>query len=183
MQSLNHNNISNNQYIIDLAAIGESERRHMSGAAIRTFANISDLWNLTEKQRLILLGAPGRSTYYSWLSKASLNHDIVLPLDVLLRISAILGIHKAINIIFHSKEHGLKWLSNPNSGTLFGGQSPKEIMLAGTQDSILTIRRYLDAWRGGVFSSPDVKDDENFVLPSDVVIIKKGDGSKGDKDV
>lgn len=171
MELLNQHNANNSNPLTDITAIGEVDRQKVSGAAIRAFVNIAQLWKLSEKEKLVMLGAPGRSTYHSWVSKASKQQSIILPLDVLLRISAVLGIHKAIRIIFHSTEDGIKWLSSSNIGIAFGGQSPKEIMLSGTQDGLMQIRRYLDAWRGGGFSSPGVDDGNNIIKPDDIVII------------
>lgn len=171
MENLNNINTPNNQLLASLSDVGEIDRKRLSGAAIRSFVNISNLWGLTEKEKLVILGAPARSTFHSWVSKATKKQSITLPLDVLLRISATLGIHKAISIIFHNKEQGIKWLASPNAGIAFGGQSPKEMMLSGTQDGLMQVRRYLDAWRGGSFSSAGASDEENIVNPDDVVII------------
>ena len=79
---------------------------------------------------------------------------ITLPLDTLLRISAILGIHKALRILFADGERALQWLRNENAAPLFGGQRPIDLMLSGTQVGLIEVRRFLDAWRGGVFAAP-----------------------------
>lgn len=82
------------------------------------------------------------------------DESLTLPLDTLLRISAVLGIHKALAILFVREGEALAWLRSPHEGPLFGGQSPIGVMLSGSHDGLLVVRRYLDAWRGGLRGGP-----------------------------
>lgn len=125
------------------------ERARLSGPGLRAFRAIADLWNLTERQRLALLGEPARSTYHQWMKKAEADAPVTLPLDTLLRISGVLGVHKSLSILFHDRAQALVWLKGAHRGTLFQGASPLDFMTEGAQDGIVSVRRYLDAWRGG----------------------------------
>lgn len=125
------------------------ERRRVSGPGLRTFVNISDEWGLSEKQRMAALGHPGRSTYYNWIKRAEAKESVSLPVDTLLRISAVLGIHKALGILFPKRHEALAWLTSPNALLPFSGRAPVDLATNGTQQGILDLRRYLDAWRGG----------------------------------
>ncbi len=165
-------NKQHNEHGLDLTSIVGKDRKNLSGAALRSFVNIAEIWQLAEKERLIVLGQPARSTYYSWIEKASKKDDITLPLDVLLRISAMLGIYKALRIIFHDREQSVKWLLSSNKGSSFAGQSPKEIMLSGTPDGLMLVRRFLDAWRGGLFVGPNEEAQQIMPIePNDIVIV------------
>lgn len=144
---------------LDPAAFTPTNRRRVSGPGLRTFLAIADLWSLTEEQRRILLGLPSRSTYHNWARGAREHREIVLDLDVLLRISAVLGIHKALQILHSTEAAGTAWLRGPNDGPLFGGLSPLAVMTMGSQDALLTVRRHLDAARGGLFASPNAVDE------------------------
>src|SRR4029077_3129840 len=73
-------------------------RRRLSGPGLRSFLAIADLWGLTEEQRRLVLGLPSRSTYHAWVKTVREHGDITLGVDVLLRISAMLGIHQALGI-------------------------------------------------------------------------------------
>lgn len=137
-----------------------SDRERLSGPALRTWARLADRWELKEVERLRVLGQPVRSTYYGWLSKAQRGEDVVLPLDTLLRLSAVFGIHKGLAIVFMDASDGLVWLRSPNASPVFGGQRPLDLITSGTQDGIMAVRRYIDAWRGGVFASPNRADEE-----------------------
>ena len=139
---------------IDLRTVTKDRRTRMSAPALRTFANIAEQWGLSERDRLAVVGQPGRSTYHGWLAKAQDGADICLPLDTLLRISAVLGVYKALKLIFVRDGEDLAWLNAPNGGSTFGGQAPRALLTSGTQDGILQVRRYLDAWRGGGASAP-----------------------------
>lgn len=129
-------------------------RARLGGPGLRTFLNVADLWGLTEKQRLATLGHPPRSTYYAWAAKARAGAAPALPFDVLLRISAVLGVHKALSILFLRHEDAAVWLRAANQGPTFGGRSPLGLLTDGGQDGLMLVRRHLDAWRGGVFAAP-----------------------------
>lgn len=140
--------------VVDPALADPATRRRLSGPALRTFVGLADRWRLGEAERLRILGQPGRSTYYAWLDKAKRHEAVTLPLDTLLRLSALFGIHKGLGILFVREGDALAWLGSPNSGPVFGGQRPLDLVTSGTQDGLMLVRRHLDAWRGGNFSAP-----------------------------
>src|SRR3546814_1243839 len=79
---------------LPISRFAPANRRRLSGAGLRTFLAIADLWSLTEEQRRLILGYPARSTYRGWVKKAREHRDITLSVDALMRISAILGIDR-----------------------------------------------------------------------------------------
>jgi hypothetical protein len=129
---------------------------------MRTFLAIADLWALTEQERLRILGYPARSTYHKWAKQAREHAEFTLDADVLTRISAVLGIYQALRVLFDTEQEGLSWLRGPHQATVFGGHPPIELMTDGTQDSLLTVRRFLDAARGGLYMEPNAAD-RNFI--------------------
>lgn len=146
-----------------------ANRRRLSAPGMRTFLAIADLWGLTEQERLRILGYPPRSTYHKWAKQAREHVEFTLDADVLTRISAVLGIYQALRILFATEKEGLSWLRGPHQATVFGGHPPIELMIDGTQDSLLTVRRFLDAARGGLYMEPnDV--DRNFIPYDDTDI-------------
>ena len=82
-----------------------------------------------------------------------------LDFDVLMRISAMLGIHQALGILFAEERLGVDWLRTPHNATVFGGQSPLALATSGTQDGLLTVRRFLDGARGGLYMQPNAIDE------------------------
>jgi uncharacterized protein (DUF2384 family) len=157
---------------VDPVLADAATRRRLSGPALRTFLRIAELWGLSEAEKLRALGLPGRSTYYGWIDKARRERPFALGLDVLLRISAVLGIHKALRIVFPNDRDAEAWLLAANRGPSFGGQRPIDLITSGTQDGLLTVRRHLDAWRGGPFAAPNRADEESMPLSdADIVTV------------
>lgn len=76
------------------------------------------------------------------------NPDRVLDVDRLLRVSYLIGIFKALNILY-SKKLADAWISLPNSNRIFAGQTPLAYMMKGGVPAMQTVRRLLDARRGG----------------------------------
>ncbi len=121
-------------------------RKDMSAAGLRAFFNIAQDWGLSEQEQLVLLGQPSRSTYYKWKS-APQTAD--LKRDTLERLSYILGIYKALQILLPDLAAADAWVKKPNTAPLFGGKSALDRMLGGNIGDLLAVRQYLDARRGG----------------------------------
>src|SRR3546814_7030088 len=153
-----------------IARFAPANRRRLSGAGLRTFLAFADLWSLTEEQRRLILGYPARSTYRGWVKKAREHRDITLSVDALMRISAILGIYKGLRILFADDDEGVTWLRTPPDARILGGGPPIDLMISGTQDALLTVRRLIDAARGGLYRYPT--SDERDWPPDDDSEIK-----------
>jgi hypothetical protein len=155
---------------LDASRFTSSNRRRLSGPAMRTFIAIADLWALSQDERLLVLGLPSRSTYYGWVKAARDGDDVNLPTDTLLRISAVLGIHKALRILFNSDAECLRWLRDRHAALPFGGQPPIALVLSGTQDGLMLVRRFLDAARGGIFMAPNATDAADSTLSDEDIV-------------
>jgi hypothetical protein len=116
---------------------------HQDGVALRAFFRLAELWGLTIEQARLLLGRPSRATLYNW--KAGRVRS--LPYDTLRRISYLLGIYKALQILYRDPQLADAWISRPNAA--FCGQSALERMLAGDLTDLAAVRAHLDAARGG----------------------------------
>ncbi len=120
------------------------ERRRLSPAALRAFFNIMRHWQVRDEDARGLLGGLPPSTYNAWKS-GSEKH---LEQDRLLRISYLIGIFKSLNILF-STELADRWIRLPNANEIFNHRTPLEYMLRGGAPAMDTVRRLLDARRGG----------------------------------
>jgi hypothetical protein len=143
---------------LDSSRFAPANRKQLSAPALRTFLAIADLWGLTEEQRLLVLGYPSRSTYHNWCKKAREHEAITLDVDVLTRISAVLGIHQALGILFPQERLGVDWLQSPHDAVVFGGHPPLALITSGSQDGLLSVRRFLDGARGGLYMQPNATD-------------------------
>ena len=120
--------------------------RDLSAAGLRAFFNIARDWGLNTDEQMVLLGTPGRSTFFKWKS-APESAD--LKRDTLERLSYLLGIYKALQILLPDATAADAWVKKPNSAPLFGGKSALERMLGGNVADLVAVRQYLDARRGG----------------------------------
>ncbi len=144
--------------ILDPGRFSAPTRRRLGAPALRAFLAISDLWRLTEDQRRLVLGSLARSTYHKWVKTAREHGDITLDVDVLTRISAVFGIHKALGILHETETDGVAWLRGPHRSLVFGGHPPLDVVTSGTLDGLMTVRRFLDAARGGLYMAPNEAD-------------------------
>ncbi|WP_110654228.1 MbcA/ParS/Xre antitoxin family protein [Salinicola halimionae] len=128
-----------------IAMMSHDQRQDMSAAAMRSYPNIVRDWQLKEQEAALLLGVPG-STYRRWQ-----KHPEKAALDVnqLERMSLILGIYKALQILLPRSDAADSWLRRPNRNPLFSGQAPLERLRSGLVSDLYVVRQYLDAARGG----------------------------------
>jgi hypothetical protein len=117
----------------------------LSGPAFALFLKIAELWGLGPPEARVLLGSIPESTFYKYLKAPQTAH---LSHDTLARISHLLGIYKAINLLLPRAESADAWVRRPNDAPLFKGRSALDYMLGGEFEDIAAVRRYLDAERG-----------------------------------
>ena len=94
---------------------------------------------------MTLLGLTARSTFFKWKK----DPNTALPKDTLERISYLLGIYKALQILLPDEQAADDWVRRPNTASPFGGGSALDRMLSGQVSDLYVVRQYLDAQRGG----------------------------------
>ncbi len=111
-------------------------------AVKRGFFRIMDAWEVRDSDAQVLLGRPSRTTFYAWKKGegGKLSHD------TLERVSYVLGIYKALQLLFSNPGQADAWLKKPNAA--FGGQSALEHALGGRVVDLAHVRQYLDFIRG-----------------------------------
>jgi hypothetical protein len=128
--------------VVDLGSRRERER--LSRSALRGFFRIMERWRVRDEDARELLGGLSSSAYYEWKK----NAERVLDVDRITRISYLTGIYKALHIIYGEKLAD-DWVSLPNTNAIFGGRTPLAYMSAGGMLAMQTVRKLLDARRGG----------------------------------
>jgi Protein of unknown function (DUF2384) len=119
-------------------------RKRLSAPALRTFFNVASTWNLSVREQVALLGFPGASTYHKYKS----GQVGTLSYDTLTRISLVLGIYKALHILYPDPALADGWVKLPNTNPLFGGKPALHLMIEGGMDGLHQVRRLLDGRRG-----------------------------------
>ena len=112
-----------------------------AAAMLRATVNLFRHWELGDAQAATLLDTAAR-TYARWKSSAPSRFSR----DLKARLSNLMGIHKALRIIFREPQRGYGWLKRPND--MFDGRTPLDVMLGGDLTDLMRVRRYLDAERG-----------------------------------
>jgi hypothetical protein len=111
-------------------------------AAKRTFFRIMGAWGVDDRDARVLLGAPSRSTFYNYKR----GEGGPLNADTLERISYVLGIYKALELLFPNSQQADAWMRKPNRA--FGDRSALEHALGGKVVDLASVRAYLDSVRG-----------------------------------
>src|SRR5438477_9863884 len=127
---------------LDLA--DRAERGRLSKPGLKAFFKIAAAWTLRDEEARALLGSVSNGPFY----EMKRNPDRVLDPDRLTRVSYLVGIFKALNILYSDKLAD-RWVHLPNSNPIFAGQTPLSFMIKGGLPAIQTVRRLLDARRAG----------------------------------
>ena len=91
---------------VDAERFSAAELRGVSAPGIQAFVSIADLWDIGETMRRMMLGCPHGLTYREWTRAARDGDALPLSVALLTRISAVLGIHEALGILFADEEGG-----------------------------------------------------------------------------
>ena len=129
--------------LVDLST--KAERERLSPAAIKAFLNIMAKWRVRDEDARALLGGISNGQFYEMKK----NPERTLDVDALTRISYLIGIFKALNIL-HSEKLADAWVQRANTNRIFGGQAPLAYMIKGGLPAMQTVRRLTDARRGGM---------------------------------
>ena len=122
----------------DLHARGSRER------LARMVVSLLDHWKLSPNDQAVLLGLSTQSR--STIARYRRGEPLADSADLLARAGHLLGIHKALRILFpHDRDLAYRWVSTPNRRF---GTSPLEVMKRHGYEGILAVRRYLDFERG-----------------------------------
>src|SRR5271157_1663049 len=132
----------------DLSSRAVQEK--LSPVAIRAFFRLTSHWKLRDEDARGLIGGISNGSFYQLKRSAAKTTDArTLDQDKLTRVSLLVGIFKALNILYGTKLADA-WVQLPNSNPMFGGQTPLACMLKGGMPSMLRVRQLLDARRGGL---------------------------------
>ncbi|MBK6973003.1 MAG: DUF2384 domain-containing protein [Sterolibacteriaceae bacterium] len=130
--------------LVDLTS--REERERLSPSALGAFFKIIDRWGVRDEDARGLLGGVTNGPYYAMKKNPE---GRLLDSDRLLRISYLIGIFKALNVL-HGKKLADEWVRLPNTNRVFGGRTPLVYMMSGGTPAMQTVRRLLDARRSGM---------------------------------
>ncbi|MBW6420616.1 MbcA/ParS/Xre antitoxin family protein [Rhizobium sp. XQZ8] len=116
----------------------------IASVALKAFGNVMSKWGIPLDEAAALADM-SEST---WKRAKKPGYSAALGKDQLLRLSAIIGIYKALKLYF-SEPIASRWMTLPNQGPLFNGARPVDTLIEEGLPQFLRVRNYLDALRGG----------------------------------
>ncbi len=122
--------------------LSQRDPQQLAQVSLKAFFNIMDKWRVKTDVQRVLLGDPARSTFFAW-KKGNAKQ---LSGDTLERISYVLGIYKALGILFPKREQADAWPQKPNDA--FNGKTALDVMANGQMRDLMLMRRYVDSQRG-----------------------------------
>ena len=113
--------ISHSGYLVNTAVdlSKKNVQERVSRAAIPAFLKLAQTWGLRDETARQLLGGVSNGVFY----QLKRGQKKTLDQDKLTRVSLLLGIFKALNILY-SRKLADAWIKSPNSNPLFEGEPP-----------------------------------------------------------
>jgi hypothetical protein len=127
------------------SVVQERPAAEVRAVALKAYGRVADNWSLTGREAAALADM-SEST---WKRAKKPGYAGELSRDQMLRLSAVIGIFKALELYF-APPLSRQWVRLPNKGPEFDGTRPVDAMIAGGLPKILRVRGYLDALRGGM---------------------------------
>lgn len=124
----------------------EDDRARLTPTAIEAYRSLSRHWQLTGEEAASLLSV----SLSTWNRILAGRWTGTLGQDQLMRVSALVGIFKGLNLLFADRDMQDGWVRMPNTGPLFQGRSPIDAMIEGGIPLMFEVRLYVDALRGGL---------------------------------
>jgi hypothetical protein len=119
-------------------------RADLSAPLVSLFFKLAARWGLSQSEQMRVLGGVSRQTLHNWAT----GKVPTLARDQIERLSLLLGIHKALRLIFSEDEAARRWFDSANRDAPFGGVPPRALATRGGIGDLVVVRAYLDAWRG-----------------------------------
>ncbi|MGF6256840.1 antitoxin Xre-like helix-turn-helix domain-containing protein [Ensifer sp. LBL] len=119
--------------------------RQEEAVIVKAVVKACDLWNLTNREAAQLFDVP----IATWNRMKAGDFKGKLDQDKKMRASLIVGIFKGLRLFFNGPLT-YQWPKAVNTGPLFSGRSPVELMIEGGIPVMMKVRRYLDGLRGGL---------------------------------
>ena len=119
--------------------------RQEEAVIVKAVVKACDLWNLTNREAAQLFDVP----IATWNRMKAGDFKGRLDQDKRMRASLIVGIFKGLRLYFNGPLT-YQWPKAVNTGPVFDGQSPVDLMIEGGIPAMMKVRRYLDGLRGGL---------------------------------
>ena len=113
---------------------------YVARVATETYTDIVKAWKLDDSDAKKLLDVET----HTWIQIKSETWSWPLEKEQLMRISAIIGLHRALHSCFN-KDLANRWVKRPNTGPIFSGRKPIDVMIEGGLAVMIKTRRYMES--------------------------------------
>ena len=129
--------------------LNEDQIHQAMPTAFRVALRTLDAWGYSpDEMAPVLELSPAQVQRYraTGLAEKSVTDDLTV------RVSLILGIERALEILLAEETDIRDWVNHPSAAPIFKGSTPKSVMLDGRLDDLREIRMGLDGWLSGDFA-------------------------------
>lgn len=112
-----------------------ADRQVMALVAIRLF----EKWGVADEHARAILGGLDDATYRRW----KVRQYGKIPKLIEPRLTALMGVHWGLRLMFSDPQRGYTWMSRPNA--LFNDLSPRQLIAGGDIDALIRLKNYLIA--------------------------------------
>lgn len=113
---------------------------YVAQVATEAYARIVEAWKLDDLDARKMLDVD----LDTWIQIKNETWSGVLNQQQLMRISAIIGLYKALHSCFN-EDLADRWIKRPNTGWIFSGRKPVDVMIEGGLPVMMKTRRYIIA--------------------------------------
>ena len=113
---------------------------YIAKVAAKVCAGIIKTWKLDDSDAEKMLAIDSSA----WVRIKNEKWDGLFYEEQLMRISAIIALYKALHSCFNN-DLADRWIKRPNTGSIFSGRKPIDVMIEGGLPAMLKARRYLIA--------------------------------------
>ena len=116
---------------------------YIAGVAIEVYALIVEAWELDDSDAERLLDVDSET----WMRIKNGKWSGLLDREQLMRISAVTGLHEVLHSCFDN-DLANRWAKRPNTGPIFSGREPVDVMIEGGLPVMIKARNYMGALLG-----------------------------------
>ncbi|NKI18667.1 hypothetical protein HCU74_14735 [Spongiibacter sp. KMU-166] len=121
--------------IIEIQSSPEASR-----VVLPVIFDILSKWSFTIDDQLIILGFKEEKVLRDCMEAPE---KVELTMDLIERVSLILGIFRSLEIVLPAPHIADAWLNTPNENSVFKGVPPKSHLLSGSIDDLAAVRDFL----------------------------------------
>ena len=120
-----------------------ADSHYIAEVALEVYTHIVESWKLDDSGAEKMLAVDSNA----WMQIKNGTWSGSLGQEQLMRISAVIGLHRALHSCFNESLAN-RWVKRPNTGPIFSGDKPIDVMIKGGLQVMIKVRRYMSSSLG-----------------------------------